>query len=758
MLPNPGFLAVMEKVTQATSTAATISLDPYAQLIRALLPRTSGMSVFNERAELIWSSETLIDATMRELVAESLRTASIDSDSSGQLRAIEGAEPLYVFWLRRDAGARAGAIFAVILIRYQLGTAAEPRSFSFLHGLIKPALECLRRELLAREEILLLQGSATRHATDLDKLMAASGLAATESPEATDDLREIVRSAAEQLGAGLGALIIPEKGLVLVQTAGLQPLESSLVAKVHRHLLSTAQMRRETLLANRLPLATAGGTSVYHCLSTPVLGNGSEVAGVLALFRAASEPEFDSSQVRLVELVARRIRAAVRSSYDTLSGLLTPSAFASRFEHHLRNTPAGQGAGSLVYINVDRMHIINDTAGMHLGDRLIAQLGELIRRRLPPGASAARLGGDRFALAIPAPLAAAAHFAESLREGAEALGIVDGASPIKTSISAGVAAIAAQGADYRQVLAAAEAACRKANELGRNRVEVWNAPEAGSVAAHADGLESEVQSAVAEGRLRVYAQMLMPLSNRMRTPHFELLLRMLNRRGEVVGPDSFFSTARRNRLMADFDRWVLSQALSELRPHSALLIQSSAVITLNISALSLQQRNFGDELLAQIAASQLPAGAFCVEFPESVVAGNLESAEQLMRRLRGAGCGVALDDFGAGNSSLDNLRSLPVSVLKIDGSFVRDSLKDAKAEAMVAALAQIARSMNLISVAEHVETDAIRERIAGLGVDYAQGFAIGQPMPLSELLEQLPLYAAAAEPSGIWRSELAQNA
>jgi EAL domain-containing protein (putative c-di-GMP-specific phosphodiesterase class I) len=115
-----------------------------------------------------------------------------------------------------------------------------------------------------------------------------------------------------------------------------------------------------------------------------------------------------------------------------------------------------------------------------------------------------------------------------------------------------------------------------------------------------------------------------------------------------------------------------------------------------------------------------------------------------MRQLRKLGCGIALDDFGTGLSSLAYLRSLPITMLKIDGSFVRDVLRDPKAESTIEAIAQLARAMSLITVAEYVETEEIRNRIAQLGVDYGQGFAIGQPVPIGDVLEQLPLYAAAA--------------
>ena len=144
-----------------------------------------------------------------------------------------------------------------------------------------------------------------------------------------------------------------------------------------------------------------------------------------------------------------------------------------------------------------------------------------------------------------------------------------------------------------------------------------------------------------------------------------------------------------------------------------------------------------------IEGSGLNPKVFCFEITETAAIANLEKAEQLMRRLRALGCEFALDDFGTGLSSLAYLRSLPVDMLKIDGSFVRDILKDPRAESMVQAIAHLARSMNLVTVAEYVETDEIRLRVAALGVDYGQGFAIARPVPMPETLAALAMYSSA---------------
>src|SRR5205807_10418897 len=157
-----------------------------------------------------------------------------------------------------------------------------------------------------------------------------------------------------------------------------------------------------------------------------------------------------------------------------------------------------------------------------------------------------------------------------------------------------------------------------------------------------------------------------------------------------------------------------------------------------------KDEEFVDFVIERIGSSGLGPALFCFELTESAAIANVARAETLMRKLRQLGCGVALDDFGTGFSSLSYLRQLPVTMLKIDGSFVRDVLKDPRAESMVRAIAQMARSMSLATVAEYVETEEIRTRIATLGVDYGQGFAIGRPLPLVDVLEELPVIVAAS--------------
>jgi EAL domain-containing protein (putative c-di-GMP-specific phosphodiesterase class I) len=284
---------------------------------------------------------------------------------------------------------------------------------------------------------------------------------------------------------------------------------------------------------------------------------------------------------------------------------------------------------------------------------------------------------------------------------------------------------------------------------------VYHSNDVSLVRRFADiNIAGQLRDAIDAGRFRLDAQLILPFAGAENArPHYELLLRMIDGEGRTVGPDRFMSAAMRYQLMPVIDRWVIDKAIELLKPQAQLLTGKVVSFAINFSGQSLNDESFEEMLFDRIASSGLDPELFCFELTENATIANIARAEALMRRLRRMGCAVALDDFGTGLSSLSYLRQLPVTMLKIDGSFVRDVLKDTRAESMVRAIAQLARSMSIATVAEYVETEEIRTRIATLGVDYGQGFAIGKPMPVVELLAELPVLAAASSSTARLRKQ-----
>ena len=580
------------------------SLEPYVQLIRSLLPRATSVALFDANGEQRWSSETLSGPDLPATVAEALESARQDLASAGEFHVLGGNQPVYLCWLRDDTQ-RLLAIVAV-LCRAGGDLDSEARNFSFSLSLLRPALECLRRDLLSRATIERLNKTVTH----LDK-------------------------------------------------------------------------DRESLLAD-----------------------------------------------------------------GVLSGLYTRPAF----EQRMRVVAAEVGGSkqwTALYIDADQLHVINDSFGMHVGDSVLSQLGDLIRGRLPKDAFAARISGDRFAVLLPMQLDDSEQFAESLREGVEKLGTTHGDSRLHVSISVGVASLNAGDGELMHSLAAAETACKAAKDRGRNRVEIYQSNDASLVRRFTDiNIAGQLRAAIDAGHLRLDAQLIAPFARAVGAkPHFELLLRMLDENARPVTFDRLLSAANRYQLMPVIDRWVVDSAISLLRTRAHQLVGRGIGFAINFSGQSLNDDEFPNFLLDRIRNSGLEPELFCFELTENATVTNIARAGALMRKLRDLGCGVALDDFGTGLSSLSFLRQLPVTMLKIDGSFVRDVLVDPRAESMVRSIAQLARSMSIVTVAEYVETREICARVALLGVDYGQGFAIGRPTPLTDLLAGLPPLPASTPAS-----------
>jgi diguanylate cyclase (GGDEF)-like protein len=717
------------------------SFEPYVQLVRSLLPRATSVSLFDATGAMRWSSETTTGPDFHSLVESALEASGPSPQGPGLMRMLDGNLPVYLCWVRDDAELLIGVV--AVVCRQTADPDSESRGFSFAHALLRPVLECLRRDLLSRSAIDHLSRTVTARDRDLE-LLLADGASDRPIGDGADELKGVLQQAIEHVGCATAALIIPDKSIALLRSSSQRPADMQLVARAHRQLLSMAQIRREPVIINKLAPNSAMGILPYKILSCALRSVSGKAMGVLALFREELGQSFGDRDARLTEILARKAVGIIESSYDALSGLYTRPAFEQRVRAVVGETK-GSRHWTALYIDADQLHVINDSFGMHVGDSVLGQLGELIRHRLPPGAFASRISGDRFAVLLPTQLDDAEKFAESLREGVEQLGTTHGESRLHVSISVGVALLDTAAGELMHSLAAAETACKAAKDRGRNRVEVYKTNDVSLVRRFADiNIAGQLRAAIDAGRLQLYSQLILPFAcAESPRPHFELLLRMLDEDGRTVGPDRFLSAANRYQLMPEIDRWVINHAIEVLKPQTELLAGNAVTFAINFSGQSLNDEEFVDFLTERIRTSGIDPAVFCFELTENATIASIARAETLIRRLRDLGCGVALDDFGTGLSSLAYLRQLPVTMLKIDGSFVRDILKDPRAESMVRAIAQLARSMSLSTVAEYVETEEIRTRVATLGVDYGQGFAIGRPTPLGELLSELPLIVSA---------------
>ena len=727
-----------EALSDVPAPISATSLDPYGQLVKMLMPRAQSIAIYDRMGLPVWSNDGLDAPELHHHVQEALtRELGDPADrNEGFCEPVDREHSAYIFMLR---DAEAALLGAVGLVCRESSHRGEVRPFSLVHGLLRPALECLQRELGSQYSIGDLQRSLQVRDGDLELLLGAAQ-DETAGGESTDDFARLIQGCVDHLGCSVGALLIPDKNIAVCRTGQDTPprVGADVLTRTHRHLIAWTQLHRQTMTANR-PIANSPfGPVPYKILSCPVMHGAPRVLGILVLFKPTSSPDFDLRQVRIVELLARRVAHILLNAYDPTTGLLTRPAFEKRAQSLL--TPEAMQAGNcVIYVDIDRLHVLNENLGMHVGDEVIVRVAEVIRRHLTPRMLAARISGDRYAVFVgDATLETAQGIAENLREGLERLGFVAGAQPVEVSASFGVARIAESKHPLSHALAAAEIACKAAKDRGRARVETYEDSDLSIVRRYTDvTLVGTLRYALAHDSFRLEAQSIVPLNGASGGPKFELLLRMTDESGQSISPEKFLSAAERYQLAPAVDRWVVRTVLRTLSAHSTRLIGLDACFAVNISGQSLGDQDFCAFLESELRASGLPPQLISFELTETAAVANIVRAEALMRRLRELGFDVALDDFGRGLSSLSYLKTLPVTCLKIDGTFVRDVVGDDRSQAMLSAIVQLARAMGLRTVAECVESDEIRDITRNLGVEYGQGFSIGRPMPLEGVIDGL---------------------
>jgi diguanylate cyclase (GGDEF)-like protein len=729
--------AVLEIKSNALESPATDSFEPYGRLLRMLMPSLRGVVVHDGFSNLVWASDDCNLADEPNVVKDAIANALTDTaDFAGLVRTLDADTAVYSFAMR---GEHIELLGIVSLITRLSGTRSQARPLQTVRQLVQPAMECLRRELALRSKLGSRERDLDVRERDLDLMLEISSHQSAAASDA-DAFELIMKTGLERMGCALAALWVPDKNIALSLTRSGQPMSAESLLRAQHHLMAWMQLQQRTIVVNHISKVQSDVAAPYKILACPVRHPSERVMGVLALFNPPSAPDFDLHQTRIAEVLAKRATSIIQAQYDASTGLMTRQAFERQATALLGSTNSAD-AHTILYLDIDRLHVINETFGMHVGDDVIVNVAECMAKSLPPGALSARISGDRLAALIPnSSLDKAAIVAEKIRVAAAAIVPRAGQGSFEVSVCLGVAPIGRSDNPLAHALATAEIACKAAKDRGRNRVEMFQDSDQSIIRRHTDILVvGKLREALGNNSFRLDAQPILPLRGNYGRPRFELLLRMLGDRGEIIPPGKFLSAAERYQLMPTVDRWVVRRAC-EL--HSASVGEDSARFAINLSGQSLQDESFLPFVIEQIKASSLPPGVLCFELTETATIGNLVKAQNFIRRLQDLGCQFALDDFGTGVSSLAYLKDLSVNYLKIDGSFVRDAIVNARSESMIKAIAQLAKVMCMETIAEYVETDVLRSRMADLGVDYGQGFAMGRAQHLEDLLRELAIYEA----------------
>lgn len=416
--------------------------------------------------------------------------------------------------------------------------------------------------------------------------------------------------------------------------------------------------------------------------------------------------------------------------HDGLTGLYNRFYFETELKQFSATASRGNGPHALLYLDLDRFKVINDTVGHHHGDMVLRNISSLITSRLRESDFFARIGGDEFALLLPntdqeTALILATNICKLLD---------DYQCKIENEIfnvncSIGIAEISGDKYSADEYMKQADIALYAAKKQGRNLAHIYS---------ENDSLSKELQAslewartlhqAVADDNLVLHFQPIINIITQ-KVAYYEALVR-LELEGKIIPPGEFIPALEREGDMSLLDRQVISKAIYYLAQHPQL----------NKIAINLSAQGFSDERLLplienKLAEYQVSANRIIFELTESASLSNITATKNMIEKLSVLGCAFSIDDFGTGFSTFSYLKQLPAQSVKIDGSFIVDLATNPVDLALVKAIFEVATALGKKTVAEFVENEQTLQILADIGVTYAQGYHLGKPKPVDELFK-----------------------
>ena len=489
-----------------------------------------------------------------------------------------------------------------------------------------------------------------------------------------------------------------------------EPLENPLSVAIRR--ARAIKSVRPTLLIKR------DGNEMYiESTASPIRdGSGAVCGGVLVFHDVSESRELNR-------------KLSYHASHDILTGLVNRREFEARLERSLRSAKARETQYALCHLDVDQFKIINDTCGHSAGDALLGQVGALLKTKIRWRDTLARLGGDEFGVLLEScSLDDALVMAEQLRETMRNYKFVWEERTFRLGCSIGVVPITGDSEDVATVLSSADSACQAAKEGGRNRVFSFQDNDIDLMRRRREmQWAARINNALEESRFELFRMTIQPLQKHDPGAHYELLLRMRDETGKIVAPDNFINAAERYGITPQIDRWVVEHALRWL-VSEADERERLALCSINLSGQSLGDADFLPFVQKLLKNSGIDGTKICFEITETAAIASFSQANRFIAALKEEqGCKFALDDFGTGLSSFGYLKHFPVDFLKIDGSFVKEILRDPIDREMVRSINEIGHLTGKQTIAEFAENEEIINMLRSLGVDYAQGYGISAP-------------------------------
>jgi diguanylate cyclase (GGDEF)-like protein len=433
---------------------------------------------------------------------------------------------------------------------------------------------------------------------------------------------------------------------------------------------------------------------------------------------------------------AERTEAELRylADHDSLTGLLDRRRFRSELDSYVSFSARYGGQGAVMIIDIDGLKGVNDSLGHHAGDHLIQQIAKILRERVRATDIVARLSGDELAVLMPqTDTEGALQLGEDLRaQVAENARPAAEHDPVTISVGITMFGRGEHAGSAEAVLIAADQAMYRAKADGRNQIALFSEPgESKAAERRHQTVASRLRDALTQDRLSLHTQPIRSLASGG-IERYELLLRMTGDDGELLPASAFIGAAERSGMIQELDRWVVAQALEVLGRRE----REGAPVSLhvNLSGASLADVSVLEFIERQLDEGDADPARCTFEITATAKVGDFARAGGFADRLSEFGCQVAIDDYGSGYGPFHYLKELPFDVIKIDGEFIRDMPRSDADQLTVQAIVQIARGLGKTTIAEYVQDDATADLLRDYGVDMAQGYHLGRPEAMAEVL------------------------
>ncbi len=454
------------------------------------------------------------------------------------------------------------------------------------------------------------------------------------------------------------------------------------------------------------------------------------------IFRISAKPIFDEKKCfegyrgvirNITDETALLERIAYNAKHDVLTGLVNRNDFEKHLKKVIRKAKESNEESILCYLDLDHFKVVNDVAGHSAGDQLLIGLSDILKDKVRSSDTVARLGGDEFGIILErCPLNNAMKICENILRSINQFIFEWDKRSYKVGVSIGLAMITNRTVNETIVMSQADMACYRAKELGRNQIHVAHTDDTAILERSSEFIYvSAITDALNNDRLFLMKQPIISLKNESKSiPHYEILSRILDDEDNIIPPNDFIRVAERYGMITGVDRYVIKKAFQY---HIQQYSNTDVVISINLSGNTVCDPYILDFIKKELEKARIKPHCVCFEITETAAISSITKARNVINELKSIGVKFALDDFGSGLSSFGYLKDLPVDYLKIDGSFVKNMVNNSKDRAIVRSINEVAKIMDMQTIAEFVENSEILNNLREIGVDFAQGYGIGKP-------------------------------